>query len=229
MRFATRGFVDAMSPTNFAADQSRGDRSGRSRPAARACSRACRTCWPTCSSGQLTHTDAERVRGRAQPGDDAGQGGQPHAAVRTDPVYADDRDGARDAAGHLPAVDQPLLHPRPDAREELHPLGGRAGADRVHGVVEVGRRVDDRTWSGTIMSPRRSTRSTRCATCSTCRGGPHDRLLRRRAPRSPRRWRCWPRGARRTKVASATFFTAQVDFANAGELHAFRRRRAARR
>ena len=125
--------------------------------------------------------------------------------------------GAGDAAGHLPAMDQPLLHPRPDAGEELHPLGGGAGPDRVHGVVEVGRRVDEGRGVGRLCrradrrdrhdprAARRRRRSTRSAIAS-------------RAPRWRRRWRCSPRAGEADKVASATFFTAQVDFAAAGEL-----------
>ena len=78
---------------------------------------------------------AGRVRGRAQPRHRAGTGDPPHPAVRADPVLADDRHGAGDPAGHLPAVDQPVLHPRPDPGEELHSLGDRPGHHRVHGVV----------------------------------------------------------------------------------------------
>ena len=99
--------------------------------------------------------------------DDAGQGGPRDAALPADPVYADDRAGAGDAAGDLPAVDQPLLHPRSHAGEELHPLGGRAGADGVHGLVEVGRREHGGRGLGRLCRARRSTRSTRCASGSS--------------------------------------------------------------
>ncbi len=53
------------------------------------------------------------------------------------------------------------------------------------------------------------------------RGGACDRLLRGRAPRWPLRWRCSDARDQAGKVASATFFTAQVDFADAGELGMF--------
>jgi hypothetical protein len=56
---------------------------------------------------------AGRIRGRQEPGDHTRQGGQGNAALPADSIYADDRRGARDAAGDLPALDQPLLHPRP--------------------------------------------------------------------------------------------------------------------
>ena len=38
-----------------------------------------------------------------------------------------DRDGAEAAAADLPALDQQVLHPRPQPGKILHPLGGRAG------------------------------------------------------------------------------------------------------
>ena len=81
----------------------------------------------------------------------------------------DDRQGARDAADHLPALDQPLLHPRPQPEEELHPLGGRAGADRVRRLVEIGRREPRRRHARRLCARRRSRRSTRCARRSASR------------------------------------------------------------
>ena len=41
-----------------------------------------------------------------------GQGCPRDAALPTDPVFADDGHGDGDTARHLPALDQPLLHPR---------------------------------------------------------------------------------------------------------------------
>jgi polyhydroxyalkanoate synthase len=103
--------------------------------------------------GQLTQTD-QRVRGRPQPRDHAGQGGQAHAALPAHPVHADHDEVYEDAADHLPALDQPLLHPRPQPEEELHPLGGRAGADRVHGQLEVGRREPRRRHARRLCPAR---------------------------------------------------------------------------
>ena len=134
---------------------------------------------------------------------------------------ADDREGAGDAAGDLPAVDQPLLHPRSQPGEELHPLGGRAGADRVHGVVEVGRREHDATscWDDYVArADRRDRHGAR--RCSTCRRSTRSAIASR-ARRSPRRWRCSTARGEADKVASATFFTAQVDFAEAGDSQHF--------
>ena len=66
-------------------------------------------------AGAADADEVRRVRGRAQSRDDARQGDQADAALPADPVHADHRRGAEDAGRHLPAVDQPLLHPRPHA------------------------------------------------------------------------------------------------------------------
>ena len=107
--------------------------------------------------------DAEprgRVRAGPQPGDHAGQGDLRDQAVPADPICAVDRGGAGDAAGDLPAVDQPLLHPRPHAREKLRQMDRRPGRDPVHGQLEIGRREHPRRRRWTIMSRRRRKRST---------------------------------------------------------------------
>ena len=107
------------------------------------------------------------VRGRPQHRDDAGQGGQADAALPADPVQPGHGPGARDAADHLPAVDQPLLHPRPQPEEELHQMGGRPGADRVRRLLEIRRREPRRRQARRPSSPPRSTSPKRATSCSS--------------------------------------------------------------
>ena len=66
----------------------------------------------------------------------------------------------------------------------------------------------------------RSTRSTRSATCSASRRSTRSAIASPGRP-SPRRWPCSRRGARRRRSLRATFFTAQVDFSEAGDLKLF--------
>ena len=49
------------------------------------------------------------------------------AAHAAHPVRADDGGGLQAAAGHHPALDQQVLHPRPAREELLHPLGSEQG------------------------------------------------------------------------------------------------------
>ena len=55
------------------------------------------------------------LRRRQGPGDDARQSGLPQPAGRTDPLCADHRKSAGDAHRHRHAVDQQVLHPRPES------------------------------------------------------------------------------------------------------------------
>ena len=90
LRFATRSFVDAMSPSNFALTnpqvlkrtlETRGEN----------LLKGLANMLKDIAAGQLTPDQGRRVRGRAQPRDDAGQGGQADAALPVDPVHADHR------------------------------------------------------------------------------------------------------------------------------------------
>ena len=84
------------------------------------------------------------VRGGREPRGHAGQGRVPQRADRAAPVRATDRGGARDPAARVPALDQPLLHRRPRAREEPGRVGGAAWSHRVRDQLPQSRRVDAR-------------------------------------------------------------------------------------
>ena len=150
LRFATKSFVDAMSPSQFRADQPAGDEAD-DRDQGRESAQGPRQHARRHRRGAADADQAGRVRGRPQPGDDAGQGDPRDAALPADPVHADDRRGAGDAGGDLPAVDQPLLHPRPHAREKLRQMVRRPGRHPVHGQLEIGRREHRRRRASTIM------------------------------------------------------------------------------
>ena len=184
LRFATKGFVDAMSPANFARAQPAGDeaddrdqgRKPHRRPQEHARRHPARAGQPE---------PRGRVRAWPQPRGHPGQGDPRNAALPADPVHAGDRAGARNPARHLPAVDQPLLHPRPHAREKLRQMDRRPGRDPVHGQLEIGRRQHRRRHAGRLYrGPARGGRG-RSATCSGSRRSTPSAIASR-APRSPR-------------------------------------------
>ena len=128
--------------------------------------------------------------------------------------------GAGDAADHLPALDQPLLHPRSQPEEELHQMGGGAGADRVRRLVEIGRREHGRRDARRLCRWPRSRRSTRCARRSA------SRACTRSAIAWPgrcwrRRWRCSRRGARRTRSRARPSSPRRSISRRAGDLKLF--------
>ena len=124
-----------------------------------------------------------------------------------------------DPAGDLPAVDQPLLHPRPQPEEELRPLGGRAGLtvfmvswksadasmadvawdDYIRAQIEAIDTVRERLERAAVHTIGYCVAGTTLAATLA--------MLARRGEAD--------------KVASATFFTAQVDFERAGDLKLF--------
>jgi polyhydroxyalkanoate synthase len=213
IRFAAQGFIDAMSPTNFPRPIRRCidkiARDARREPA-----QGPQHMLADLRRGQLTHTDARPSRW-AQHRRHAGQGGEADPALPVDPVRPHHREGGGRSAADLPAVDQPLLHPRPRPKKSFV----KWAVDQGLSVFMVSWKsadasMADVTWDDYVAA--RSRRSTRCA--SGCRSiGPHHRLLRG-GHHAGGHARLARRAGQADKVASATFFTAQVDFSKAGEL-----------
>ena len=147
-----QSFVDAMSPSNFALTNpqvlKRTIETTR-REFAQGPRQHART---TLRAGQLTQTKAGAFEVGRNLATTPGKVDQGDAALPADPVHADDRRGAGNAARDLPAVDQPLLHPRPHAREKLRQMVRRPGHHPVHGQLEIGRREHRRRRRSTIMS-----------------------------------------------------------------------------
>ena len=95
-----------------------------------------------------------------------GRGGLPERPDAADPVRAADREGLRQAAADHPALDQQVLHPRPQPEEEHGEVAGRAGPHRLHDLLGEPRR------SGTGRRPGRTT-------CSRAGSPPSTRCWRR--------------------------------------------------
>ena len=76
----------------------------------------------------------EQVRGRREPGADAGVGGAAHRGLRADPVRAADRAGPRGAAALRPADDQQVLRARPRARPQHDRALRRGRASRCSSI-----------------------------------------------------------------------------------------------
>ena len=124
------------------------------------------------------------------------------------------------AAADRAAVDQQVLHSRPEPREELHPLGGRAGPHGVlHFLGQSGRAPRQqgflrlyarRRVRGARGRSRRSPANGRSTAIGYCVGGTLlAATLAYMAAKGDER------------IASATFFTTQVDFTDPGELKIF--------
>ena len=80
--------------------------------------------------GAADPDQAGRVRGRPQHRDDAGQGGQRDAALPADPVHADDRRGARDAAGRSSRRGSTASTSSTSSPRKASSNGRRPGPDR---------------------------------------------------------------------------------------------------
>ena len=221
LRFATKGFVDAMSPANFMATNPE------------VMKRTIETKGENLLVGPQEHARRHFASGQVtQSPEGAFELGRNLATTPGKVIYetrlfqliqysADDRRGAGNAAGDLPAVDQPLLHPRPHAEEKLRPMVRRAGRHPVHGQLEIGRRKHPRRRRWTIMSRRRRRRSTSIRdllgvkavhTIGYCVAG--TTLAATLAYLAGQ-------GARPTRSPASTFFTAQVDFEDPGDLKMF--------
>src|SRR5204863_387087 len=66
--------------------------------------------------------------------------GEKDAALSTHPVHTDDRPSLADTGLDFSTLDQPLLHPRPEPREELRQMVRRQWHLAIHGQLEVGGR-----------------------------------------------------------------------------------------
>ena len=76
-----------------------------------------------------------RLRGRPQHRGLSGRGRLPERPHPAHPVRAGDREGLRQAAPHHPALDQQVLHPRPQPEEEHGEVAGRAGPHRLRRLL----------------------------------------------------------------------------------------------
>ena len=100
-------------------------------------------------------------------------------------------------------------------------MGGRAGADRVRRLLEIGRREPRRTSTlGRLCAGRRSRRSTRCARRSASRACTRSAIA---SPARcwPRRWRCSRRAARRTRSPAPPSSPPRSISREAGDLKLF--------
>ena len=100
------------------------DRRGRRQPRARSAPPRVRRLATAAPAGDGRH---EQVRGRREPGPDAGLRGAAHRRLRAHPLRAADRAGARGAAALRPADDQQVLRARPRARPQHDRAPARAG------------------------------------------------------------------------------------------------------
>ncbi len=94
------------------------------------------------------------------------------------------------------------------------------GVTPVHGQLEVGRREHRRREPRRLCAEGPGRRDRHDPRPARRRERPRDRLLRRRHD-ARRDARLSPRQGQQAKVKSATFFTAQVDFSEAGDLKLF--------
>ena len=133
---------------------------------------------------------------------------------------ADDEEGAEAPAPHRAAVDQQVLHPRPQPGEILHPLVRRAGPHGLrHLVGQPGRSARRRRASRTTCAKailesldvdREAHRREGVNAVGYCVGGTLLSVaLAYMAATGDKR------------IKSATLFATQVDFTNAGDLKVF--------
>ena len=129
---------------------------------------------------KLRQADYSPLRDRQEHRDDARQGGRPQRRRRDHPVRADHRDGAEAAAADLPALDQQILHPRPQPAEILHPLGGRAGPHGVRHLLGQPGRAPRQEGLGSLYPRGPPIRARHDRAGDRRERGQRHRLLRRR-------------------------------------------------
>ena len=122
----------------------------------------------------------EGLQGRRERRHLARQGRLPERADPAHPVRADDRRGLHDAAADRAAVDQQVLHPRPQARELVHQMGDRAGLHGVRDLLGQSRRAADQAGLRGLHEARPPGRARRHREGDRPAPGIGDRLLHRR-------------------------------------------------
>ena len=226
MRFMTKAFVDAMAPSQLRADQPAGARAGdgdQGREPAQGPRAYARATW---SKGQLTHVDS-RARSRSA------------ATSRRRRARWSSRRALYQLIQYAPATDKVLATPLiifPPWINRFYILDLNPKKSFIKWAVDQGLTVFVVSWKSADESmadvdarrlcPRPGRGDRRGARGARRRGGARDRLLRRRARCWRRPWPCSRRAGEADKVATATFFTAQVDFSEARRPQAVHRRRA---
>ncbi len=89
----------------------------------------------------------ERLQGRRECRHLARQGGLPEPVDAAHPVRAAHCRSPRDAAADRAAVDQQVLHPRPQAAELVHQVGDRGGLHGVRHLLGQSGREAHARWS----------------------------------------------------------------------------------
>ncbi len=135
VKFAVQQWVDATSPSNFLATNPKAQQTllesgGESLKA------GMENLLGDLQRGKITQTDESGVRRGQERRHQRRRDRLREPAVPADPVQGADDQGARAPVPAGPALHQQVLHPRPAARELVHPLRGGAGAHGVRGVVE---------------------------------------------------------------------------------------------
>ena len=229
-RFLLDQYLNAVSPTNFAADQPRsgqadqGDQRREPGPGFRQPARGHRQ--------RQGHRPAphrpDSVRKGQDHRRDAGRGGVRKRAVPADPVHADHRKGRGRAAAVRAAPGQPLLHDRPRAAAEPGQMAGRRGPHGVRHQLGQSRPRASRTRASAIMSSKASSkRSSRSRKRTKQRPTCSPSASAGRWSRS--RWPGWRPRSRADEVNSATLIGSHGRFRRHARLVGVRPRRPSRR
>ncbi len=134
LQFQLRQLSDAMAPNNYAATNPEVIKLATQTGGGESCTRH-ETAGGRRRPRAYFHDRRTGVRGRSQPGGDAGRGGVRKRSDAADPVRAGDRERLRIPAAAGAAVHQQVLHPRPAAGKLLRALLHRAGLQHLHRVM----------------------------------------------------------------------------------------------
>ncbi len=146
VEFYTRQFIDAMSPSQLRSDQPAG-REGHGREQGREPGEgpAEPSHRPRARQGQAGHPPDrhEGLQGGRERRHLARQGSLPERADAAHPVCAEHRRSACHAAADCAALDQQVLHPRPQAAELVHQVVRRPGLHCVRDLLGQSRPATD--------------------------------------------------------------------------------------